>query len=115
MADLLADFKNTNVEDIRPEVTLELTESNSNQRCLNICDQKGFKYAGVQKGPKVCFCSDEHPPEDLKYPADFQSECPAKYRSVIFRTGLTEIDAEQSYKGCYKLDDTVLNKKFFML
>lgn len=43
-------FDNTNLKDIKTEMMLNLTLTNSQGRCFNICDQKGFKYAGVQRG-----------------------------------------------------------------
>ncbi|XP_065225846.1 uncharacterized protein LOC135849379 [Planococcus citri] len=81
--------------------------------CHRHCLKLGFKFFGLTLQPKVCFCSDEQPPEDLRYTDSFKSECPAKYRYVIFSTGLVYLDPDQTYKGCFRVDKTMLNKQIF--
>ncbi|XP_065220734.1 uncharacterized protein LOC135845823 [Planococcus citri] len=106
-------FKNANIKEIKPEVTLELGKSNTNRKCLNICDQKGYKYAGVQRG-SLCLCTNEVLPPTFKEDdygcevtncaGDPTEKCGAKDKIKVFRTrhadnGQTKEDRKL---GCFQ-------------
>ncbi|XP_065221879.1 uncharacterized protein LOC135846612 isoform X2 [Planococcus citri] len=108
-------YDNSKLKDIKADITLNLTLTNSQGRCFNICDQKGFKYAGVQKGT-LCMCLNKAPSlsfedydeecDDTKYACrgELTDEyCGSANTMKVFRTRRTdEVQLiEVDYQGCY--------------
>ncbi|XP_065225845.1 uncharacterized protein LOC135849378 [Planococcus citri] len=108
-------YNNEKNNNIKPDITMNFTQTNSNRRCWNICDQKGYKYAGIQSGV-LCMCMTQAPPtslhdddhkcDDIKCPGDILDGCGARDVMKVFKTRRAdEIQAAASrYLGCYKDD-----------
>ena len=71
-------------------------EDNTPQLCIERCQAKGFKYAGVQYATQ-CFCDDMDPPasrfadqEDCDHPCpgDKVQMCGAYLRMNVYFTGI---------------------------
>jgi protein xylosyltransferase len=77
-------------------------ETNSPKKCIQICLQSGFLFAGVQYSSE-CFCGNEEPaiklklPDsscNMKCPAEPKSACGGYYTMNIYETGIA---SEKSY------------------
>ncbi|XP_065225844.1 uncharacterized protein LOC135849377 isoform X2 [Planococcus citri] len=105
-------YNNVNFKDIKTDLTMQLSKSNSNGRCMNLCDQKGFKYAGTQRGSQ-CFCMNKPPSatfrgddskcDDAPCSGEPTSTCGSNDGMKIFRTRRTdEIQpVVVRYLGCF--------------
>lgn len=71
-------------------------ETNSPKKCIQICLQSGYLFAGVQYSSE-CFCGNEEPAIDLKLPdsscnmkcpAEPKSACGGYYTMNIYETGI---------------------------
>lgn len=72
-------------------------EMNSPGKCIEICLQSGFTYAGVQYGNE-CFCGNASPPSsvqlpdascDRKCPGDVTKNCGGYFTMNVFETGIS--------------------------
>lgn len=72
-------------------------ETNSPKKCMEICLQSGFTYAGVQYSQE-CFCGNTSPPSsvqlpatscDKKCPADDTAVCGGYFTMNVFETGIS--------------------------
>ncbi len=41
-------YKNAQNKEAKVEYKTELSRTNSNRRCMNICNERNYKYSGVQ-------------------------------------------------------------------
>lgn len=71
-------------------------ETNSPKKCIQICLQSGYLFAGMQYSTE-CFCGNEEPPLDsklpdsscnMKCPAEPKSACGGYYAMNIYETGI---------------------------
>ncbi|XP_055373192.1 xylosyltransferase oxt isoform X2 [Condylostylus longicornis] len=79
-------------------------QSNSPNKCIQMCLQSGFQYAGVQYGTE-CFCGNEPPPPsarisdpncNMKCTGNAKEACGGYFTINIFETGIAKFTAQNA-------------------
>jgi protein xylosyltransferase len=93
---LLGCFKDDKKHRILPSFYTNFKETNSPKKCIQMCLQSGYLYAGVQYSTE-CFCGNREPPHDsklsdpncnMKCPSDSKSVCGGYFTMNIYETGI---------------------------
>lgn len=89
-------FKDTKKHRLLSSLYSNFKETNSPKKCIQICLQSGFIYAGVQYSSE-CFCGNHEPSIDakladsscnMKCPAEAKSTCGGYFTMNIYETGI---------------------------
>lgn len=89
-------YKDDKKHRLLPSFYTNFKETNSPKKCIQMCLQSGFLYAGVQYSTE-CFCGSKIPPPDaklpdpscnMKCPAEPKSACGGFYTINIYETGI---------------------------
>ncbi|XP_058831412.1 xylosyltransferase oxt [Topomyia yanbarensis] len=87
---------------ILPGYYTNFKTSNSPKRCIQLCLQSGFLYAGVQYSTE-CFCGDELPKASAKLPdsscnmkcsGDPRQACGGYFTTNVYETGIAKFSAQ---------------------
>jgi protein xylosyltransferase len=93
---LLGCFQDDKKHRLLPSYYSNFKESNSPKKCIQMCLQSGYLYAGVQYSTE-CFCGNREPSQNLKLPdPNCNMKCPSDSKSVcggyftmnIYETGI---------------------------
>jgi len=72
---------------------LERSQTNTPQKCVETCREKGFKYAGVQFG-ESCLCGNSYGSQgsasncDMPCTGDKSQKCGGRFANSVYATGL---------------------------
>jgi protein xylosyltransferase len=89
-------FKDDKKHRLLPGFYSNFKETNSPKKCIQMCLQSGYLYAGVQYSTE-CFCGNTEPPTDtklpdpncnMKCPAEPKSACGGYYTINVYETGI---------------------------
>ena len=89
-------YKDDKKQRLLPSFYTNFKETNSPKKCIQMCLQSGYLYAGVQYSTE-CFCGNNVPPAEAKLPdPNCNMKCPAEPKSVcggyytinIYETGI---------------------------
>ena len=89
-------FKDDKRHRLLPGFYTNFKETNSPKKCIQMCLQSGYLYAGVQYSSE-CFCGNQEPPAEAKLPdPNCNMKCPAEPKSAcggyftinIYETGI---------------------------
>jgi hypothetical protein len=86
---------------------LERSRANTPQRCMAICRDKGFEYAGVQYG-ESCLCGDRYGSQgrasncDMPCTGDSKQICGGRLANSVYATGVGGDQVKRNHLGCYK-------------
>lgn len=89
-------YKDDKKHRLLPGFYTNFKESNSPKKCIQMCLQSGYLYAGVQYSSE-CFCGNQEPPAESKLPdPNCNMKCPAEPKSAcggfftinIYETGI---------------------------
>lgn len=89
-------FKDDKKHRLLPGFYSNFKETNSPKKCIQMCLQSGYLYAGVQYSTE-CFCGNKEPPADtklpdpscnMKCPAEPKSACGGYYTINVYETGI---------------------------
>jgi protein xylosyltransferase len=89
-------YKDDKKHRLLPGFYTNFKETNSPKKCIQMCLQSGYLYAGVQYSTE-CFCGHNEPPADsklpdpscnMKCPAEPKSACGGYYTINIYETGI---------------------------
>ncbi|XP_053673319.1 xylosyltransferase oxt [Anopheles nili] len=89
--------------------------NNSPERCIRLCLQSGYPFAGVQYGYE-CFCGDEVPkasaklPDsscNIKCPGDAKQACGGYFTINVYETGIRKFAAQSTETVPKSADETV--------
>lgn len=93
---LLGCFQDEKQQRLLPSFYSNFKETNSPKKCIQICLQSGYLYAGVQYSSE-CFCGNREPPQssrlpdpncNMKCPAESKSACGGYFTMNIYETGI---------------------------
>lgn len=89
-------YKDDKKQRLLPSFYTNFKETNSPKKCIQMCLQSGYLYAGVQYSTE-CFCGNNEPPAqaklpdpscNMKCPAEPKSACGGYYTINIYETGI---------------------------
>uniref|UniRef100_A0A182NJI0 protein xylosyltransferase n=1 Tax=Anopheles dirus TaxID=7168 RepID=A0A182NJI0_9DIPT len=90
--------------------------NNSPERCIRVCLQSGYPFAGVQYGYE-CFCGDEEPKASAKLPdsscnikctGDAKQACGGYFTINVYETGIRKFAARSTKEAApHAADETV--------
>lgn len=89
-------YKDDKKHRLLPSFYTNFKETNSPKKCIQMCLQSGYLYAGVQYSTE-CFCGNHEPPTDAKLPdPNCNMKCPAEPKAAcggyftinIYETGI---------------------------
>lgn len=89
-------YKDDKRQRLLPSFYTNFKETNSPKKCIQMCLQSGYQYAGVQYSTE-CFCGSAEPPPEaklpdpscnMKCPAEPKSACGGYYTINIYETGI---------------------------
>lgn len=89
-------YKDDKKHRLLPSFYTNFKETNSPKKCIQMCLQSGYLYAGVQYSTE-CFCGNNEPPADtklpdpncnMKCPVEPKSACGGYYTINIYETGI---------------------------
>lgn len=89
-------FKDDKKHRLLPGFYSNFKETNSPKKCIQLCLQSGYLYAGVQYSTE-CFCGSNEPPVEsklpdpscnMKCPAEPKSACGGYYTINVYETGI---------------------------
>lgn len=93
---LLGCFKDDKKHRLLPSFYTNFKETNSPKKCIQMCLQSGYLYAGVQYSTE-CFCGNQEPSQNfkspdpncnMKCPSDSKSVCGGYFTMNVYETGI---------------------------
>lgn len=93
---LIGCFQDEKKHRLLPSFYSNFKETNSPKKCIQMCLQSGYLYAGVQYSTE-CFCGNREPPQsarlpdphcNMKCPSESKSACGGYFTMNIYETGI---------------------------